>query len=141
MRGNRSADIRSGAMNDVEHAIRQTGFDASFAQKERRHRRELARFRNRSISDGNGRRDFPAEQVERQIPRRDEAGDPARLAKRVIERNTVRNMRLAFGVQNRRRKKSEVCDCSRNIERARETDGLAGIYGFCASEFIQVALD
>src|ERR1051325_1089827 len=96
MGGDRSADIWSGALNTVEHAVRQTGFYASFGEQERRHGRELARFSNRGVPDRNRWRDFPAQQIERQIPRRNQSGDAARLTQREVERDACGEGRFVF---------------------------------------------
>ena len=65
MRSNRSTDIWSGAMHNIEHATGQTGFAHDLAQHVSRHWRELARFGDGRVADGNRRRDFPAEQIQR----------------------------------------------------------------------------
>ena len=53
-------------------------------------------------------RDFPAQQIERQIPRRNQSGDAARLAQRVVEGDAIRDVRFVFGVQNRGREKAKI---------------------------------
>src|ERR1051325_8043590 len=141
MGGDRSADIWSGALNTVEHAVRQTGFYASFGEQERRHGRELARFSNRGVPDRNRWRDFPAQQIERQIPRRNQSGDAARLTQRLLERDAVGDVRFVFGVENRGREETKVRDGAWNIERARERNRLAGVDRFRAREVFQIALN
>ena len=66
---------------------------------------------------GDGGRDFPAQQIERQVPRRNQADDAARLAQRVVEGDAIRDVRLVFGVQNRGSEKTEIARGARNIER------------------------
>src|SRR5947208_12518549 len=44
-------------------------------------------------------------------------------------------------MQDRSREESEICDRAWNIERARERNRLAGIDGFGARKFLQVAID
>ena len=108
MRSDRGADIWSRAVHNVEHARRQTGFATNFAKQIRRHRRELAWFCDGGITDGERGRNFPAQQIERQIPRRNQADDSARLAQRVVERDAVRDVRFVFRVQNRGREKAKI---------------------------------
>src|ERR1700720_1254725 len=64
MRRNRSADIRSGAVDDIEHALRQTGLLCDLAEQIRRHRRQLARLGDCGVTDCDGGGDFPAQQIE-----------------------------------------------------------------------------
>src|SRR5436309_1247718 len=70
MRGNRGADIRTRAVDNVHHTCGKTGFARYFAKHERRHGRELTRFRDARITARDGGRDFPAKEIERQVPRR-----------------------------------------------------------------------
>src|SRR5207247_387516 len=83
MRGNRGADIWPGAMHDIEHAVWQTGLTRNLAQHESGHRCQLARLRDGRVADGNCGRDFPAQQIKRKIPWRNQARDAAWLARRV----------------------------------------------------------
>ena len=141
MRGDGLADVRPGAVDDVQHAIGQAGFAANLAEQIRGHGRELARFRDGGVSAGDGGRDFPAQQIERQIPRRDQAADAARLAQGVVERHAIGDVRFVFRVQNRGGEEAEIRGRARDIEIARERERLAGIDGFGARELFQVALD
>ena len=50
-------------------------------------------------------------------------------------------MRFVLGVQNCGREKAKVAGRSRNIERSREGQRLAGIDRFRTGEFFQIALD
>ena len=141
MRCDRSADIWSGAVHDIEDAVRQTGFAANLAEQISRHRRQLARFGDGGVADGDRRRDFPAQQIERQVPRRDESRDAARLAQRVIERDAVGDVRFGFGVQDRGCEEAEIARGARNIEAARERERFARVDRFGARQFFQIALD
>jgi hypothetical protein len=60
MRGDRSTDIWAGAMDDVKDPTRQTGFAHDLAKHVSRHWRQLARFGDRGVPDGDGGRDLPA---------------------------------------------------------------------------------
>ena len=141
MRGDRGADICSGAMHDIEHAIWQTGFADDFAQHVSGHRRELTRFGDGGIADRDGGRDFPAQQIKREIPRRNQPCDAARLTQRIIERDIVGDVRFRFGVKDRGREKAEIAGGPRNVERARERERLASVDRLRACEFLQISLN
>src|ERR1700730_2629948 len=100
MLSNRGADIYSSPMYDVEHAARQTGFTANLTEKVRGHRCEFAWLGDSSVADRNGGRDFPTQQIKRQIPRRNQTNHTARLAECVIERDVIGDVRFVFGVEN-----------------------------------------
>src|SRR5436190_23045533 len=120
MRGDRRADNWASAMHDVKYSIRQTGFAYDLAKHVSRYRCELARFRDSCISDRDGRRDFPAQQIKRKVPGRYESSDAAWLSQRVVEGDVVRDMRFGFRVQNRRSKEAEIAGGARNIQAARK---------------------
>jgi molybdopterin molybdotransferase len=141
MRRDRSADSRPRAMDDVENALWQTGFARDLAQHASRHWRELARFGDGGVADGNRRGDFPAQQIERKIPRRDQPGDAAWLAQRIIERDVIGDVRFRFGMQDRGCEKSKIADCARDVERTRERDRLTGIDRLRACKLLEIALD
>ena len=135
------ADVWSRAVHDVEHAVRQSRFATNLAEQIGRHRRQLARFGDGGIADRDGGRDFPTQQIERQVPRRNQASDAARLAQGVIERDAVGDVRLVLGVQDRGREEAEIARGARNIEAARERERFAGVDRFGSREFFEIALD
>ena len=120
MRGDRRPDIGASAMHDVKDTIWQTGFTYDLAKHVSRHGRKLTGLRDGRISDRDGRRYFPAQQIKRKIPRRYESSDAAWLSQRVIEGDVVRDMRFGFRVQNRRSKEAEITGGARNIQAARK---------------------
>src|SRR6266446_1977429 len=141
MRRDRGADVWASAMHDVEHAFRQSGFATNLAEQIRRHRCQLARLRNGSIAGCDSGRDFPAQQIERQVPRRNQSRDAARLTQRVVERDIVGDVRFRFGVKNRRGKKTEVGDGAWNVERSRKRERLPRIDRLGSRELLEIALD
>ena len=141
MRGNRGADIWPGAMHDIEHAVWQTGLTRNLAQHESGHRCQLARLRDGRVADGNCGRDFPAQQIKRKIPWRNQARDAAWLAQRVVERDVVGDVRFRFGVENRRREKTEIAGRAWNVERARERHWFARVDRLSVCELFQIPLD
>ncbi len=130
-----------GAVNDVQNAIGQSRFATNLAEHICRHRRQFARFRHRGVPACDGGRDFPAQQIERQIPGRDEAGDAAGLAQRVVKRHAVGDVRLVLRVQDRGGEEAEIRGRARDVEAARKRERLAGIDRFGARELLEIALD
>ena len=141
MRRDRGTDIWPRAVHNVEHAVWQSSLATNFAEQVGRHRRQLARFGDGGVADRDGRRDFPAHQIERQIPGRDQSGDAARLTQRVVKRDVVGDVRFRFGVQDCGRKKAKVGHGARNVEPACERERLAGVDRFSPREFLEIALD
>ncbi len=86
-------------------------------------------------------RDFPAQQIERQIPRRNQSRDAARLTQGVVERDAVGDVRFGFGVQNRGGEETEIAGRARNVEIARERERFAGVDRFGARQLLEIALD
>src|SRR3982750_4272377 len=118
MRGQRRSGIWASAMHHVKNAIRQTRLAYDLAKHVSRHWRELARLRDRRISNRDSRRDFPAQQIKGKIPRRYKSSDTAWLSQRVVEGDIVGDMRFGFGVENCSREESEVGDCTGNVQGA-----------------------
>src|SRR5437588_2521254 len=141
MRRDRGADIWASAVHDVEHAFRQPGFATNLAEQIRRHRCQLARLRNGSIADCDSRRDFPAQQIERQVPRRNQSRDAARLTQRVVERDIVGDVRFRFGVQDRGREEAEIAGGAWNVERSRKRERLPRIDRLSSRDLFEIALD
>ena len=130
-----------GAVHDIEHAIRQAGFATNLTEQIRRHRRQLARLADGGVSAGDRGRDFPAQQIERQIPRRDQSRDAARLPQRVVERDAVGDVRFVLGVQDCGGEEAKIGSRARNVEVARERERLAGVDRFCAGQLLEIAFD
>ena len=128
-------------MHNIEHAVRQPGFATNLAQQIRRHRRQLAGLGDGGVADRDGGRDFPAQQIERQVPRRNQSRDAARLAQGVVERDAIGDVRFGFGVQDRGREEAEIARGARNVEAARERERLARVDRLRARELLEIALD
>src|SRR5205823_13730818 len=103
----RSSDL---TMHEIKNTIWETGFAYGFAEQVSSHRSQFAWLCDCRVADRDCGRDFPAQQIQRQIPGRDESGDAARLTQRVVKRNVVGDVRFRFGVQDRSREKPEVRD-------------------------------
>jgi hypothetical protein len=63
------------AVDDVENARGQPGFDAQFAEHVRGQRRHLAGLRDSGVARRERGTDLPREEIQGQIPRADEARD------------------------------------------------------------------
>ena len=81
---------------------------------------KLARLGHGSVAAGEGGRNFPAQQVERQVPGRNQSRDAARLTQGVIERDAVGDVRFGFGMQDRGGEEAEIACGPRDIETAGE---------------------
>jgi hypothetical protein len=114
-------------VDDIENSIWQAGFTRDFAQHVSGHGRQLTRLCDGGVPDRNGWRDFPTQQIKRQVPRRNQSGDAARLTQCVVERDVVGDVRFRFRVQDRRGEKAEIAGRARNVERAGERNRLAGV--------------
>src|SRR3954452_20120165 len=141
MRGDRRAYIWARSMDNIENTARQAGFGTDLTEQKRGHRRELTRLCDRGISDRDGGRDFPAQQIERQVPRRDQARDAAGLAQGVVEGYPISDVGFVFGVENGGREKTKIARGAGNIQGPRKREGFAGIDRFRPGQLFQVALD
>src|SRR4029434_2631290 len=96
-----------------------------------------SRLGDSGVTDRNSGRDFPTQQIKREIPWRNQSGDAAWLTQCVIKRDGVGDMRFRFRVQNRRGKESEVRNRAWDVECAGERNWLASIDRFGARESLQ----
>ncbi len=76
------ADNRALAGDDVEDAFGDVCFERQFGEPENGKRRQLGGLENDGIAACERRADLPARDVEREVPRHDEADDAERLAER-----------------------------------------------------------
>src|SRR5947208_3374215 len=127
MRRDRSADIWSSSVHYVEDTVWKTGLLRDFAKHVSRHRCQLAWFSYGDVTDRDGGRNFPAQQIERQVPRRNQSGDAARLTRRIVESDVVGDMGFRLGVQDRGREETKVGDGPRNVECARKRERLTRV--------------
>ncbi len=79
MGGDRLADDRTGAGDQVEHAGRQADLVDDLGEDERVERGDLARLEHDGAAGGEGAADLADDLVERVVPRRDRADDTDRL--------------------------------------------------------------
>ncbi len=71
------------AVDDVEHARRQAGFDQQFGEAHRHRRIALRRLQDEGVAAGDRRREFPHRDHRREVERRDAGDDAERLAHRI----------------------------------------------------------
>ncbi len=141
MRGESATCFVADAVHDVDHARGNSGADGELGEAVRGQRRHLGWFRHAGVAGRDRGRDFPRQQVERQIPGRDEAGDAERLAHRVIERRRIRHVRLRPLMENRGGEKLKILDRARDVQAARERDRFPVVAAFEPRELFKVSLD
>ena len=76
VRRQRRAGLAAQALDDVEHAVRQTGVAGDVGQQAGGQRRPLRRLGHHRVPGRERGRDPPGRQHERGVPRRDHRGDP-----------------------------------------------------------------
>ena len=76
------ADDRALAGDDVEDAFGDAGFQRQLGEAEHGQRRQLGGLEDDGVAARERRADLPARDVEREVPRHDEADDAERLAER-----------------------------------------------------------
>ena len=104
MRDQRRARVLAEAGDDVEHAGREAGLLDQLGELERRGRRLLGRLDDHAAAGGQRRRELPAHQQHRRVPRRDRGDHADRLAQRVDRRSRpVGGDRLAADLVGRPR--------------------------------------
>ncbi len=113
---------RAKAIDEIKNPGGHANIVHNLGKQPRTARRFLRRLGNDGIADGKGGRDFPAQQQQRQIPRRDDTDDAKRLGERVIERPFAIRRRgfevLADHGPREIGKKAQIGAAARNIERA-----------------------
>ena len=78
----RLADDRALAHHEVEHALRQAGAMQDVDDRPGAARHEVGGLEHHGVAVGERRRDLPGRDGDREIPRRDDADDADRLARR-----------------------------------------------------------
>src|SRR5438552_17193503 len=102
MRSDHRPDIWASAMHDVKDTTWQTCFTYDLAKHVSRHGRKLTGLRDGRISERDGRRYFPAQQIKRKIPRRYEPSDEEWLLQLIIESVDFRDQIYGFLAHNSR---------------------------------------
>src|SRR5579862_2418144 len=73
------------ADHDVQHALGDPGLEGELAEAHRRERCQLRGLDHDRVAAGEGRADLPRRDVEREVPRRDQADDAERFAERHVD--------------------------------------------------------
>jgi len=76
------SDLTARAGDDVEHALGQACLSREIGELERGERRQGGRLEHHRIAGGQGRRDLPRREQEREVPRHDRADHADGLAQR-----------------------------------------------------------
>jgi hypothetical protein len=128
------------AMHHVEHAAGQADLRRERRQQGGGGRRELRRLRDHGVARGQGRRDLPGEEVQRQVPRRDGADHAERQPQGVVEPGLA-VVRFAGELRGRMREEAQVGDRAGDLDVAGEGVGLAAVQRLGMGEIIEARLD
>ncbi len=129
------------AVDDVEHAPGQPGLAAELGEAMRGQRSEFRGLAHRGVAGGEGRGDLPAQEIQRQVPRRDQARYAAWSPKSDIQRPGVGLMGVGPGVQDGRREEAKVLNRPGDVHRAGERERLTGVDRLEPGELVDVGLD
>ena len=137
----RCAGCGAASVHDAQHARRKPRFLKDLAEQECGHRCDLGRLADRGASRGERGGDLPREEIERQVPRRDERTYAGGLAERVVQRGAVGLVQVAAGVQDGGGEEAEVRRGSGDVHAARQRKRLAGVDRLRARQTIEVGVD
>ena len=127
-------------MHDVDHTRWKSSFNRAFCKHPCGERSHFAWFANDRTSCGECRRNFPSEEIERQIPWRD-ARSNSKCA--VMDNRCCATMQKSFMIvhQDRIGKEANVRDRSWNIKRPCKGKRLSCVERFNSSKFVNVTFD
>lgn len=128
MSGQVCAGIRTGADDDVENAVGQSGLGGDAGHRQRRQRRDLGRLQDHRATGGECRDDLPHRHLQRVVPGRDGADDADGFTadRRGVVARVLRT-RLALEIACDTGEELDVVDRSGDVELGREPDRLAGV--------------
>ena len=112
----------------------------SRAEHRCRERRQLRGLGDHGVAGRDGGRDLPREQVQRQVPGRDEARHAAWLPQHVVEGTVVGGIGRRLRVQDGRREEPQVGHGAWDVQPSGERDRLAGIGALRLDESLEVLL-
>mmetsp|Transcript_7765 Transcript_7765/g.20017 ORF Transcript_7765/g.20017 Transcript_7765/m.20017 type:complete len:496 (+) Transcript_7765:1481-2968(+) len=129
-------------VDDVHHARRDAGFQAELREHQRGRRRQLRGLHHDAVAHGQGGRELPGQEVQRQVPRRDDADDAYRLAHGVAHRSkrTSCTVHLATRVRSQAREETKICGAPWDVKRLRQRQWLACVVGLRARQRSSVTL-
>ena len=122
-------DLRAQTVEDVEHAVRQPGLLGPGPEHVSRHGGHLAGFGHHAVATGEGGRDFPCEQIERQVPRADATDHPKWFPQGVIDRTIPHGVAFARELLGGRGIEPQVGFCPGNVHDRGYGDGLSIVLG------------
>ena len=113
--------VRAGveSVHDVEHALGQAGVDERGGQPVAHQRRHRRRLEDDGVPGCQRRADLPTGEIERKVPRRDDADDADGIEDRVDERRVVARERGARQAVRLSCVQLEVARRARRLHRAR----------------------
>ena len=134
-----AADDRALADEDVDDALRDPGLEHELGQPQRRQRRQLGGLQDDRVAARERGPELPRGDVEREVPRHDQADDAERLAEGDVDAAADRD-RLAVVLVDRAG--VEVEDLRDHADlRARARDRLADVARLDPRELLAVLLD
>lgn len=128
-------------MHDIQDARRHAHLDADFRKFEGSHGRDFRGFANHAVAGRQRRRDFPGEQIKRQVPRRNAARHASGAAQRVVYGTVLHDVRFAGKMQDRAGIKPEVAGRTRDVDIFGQGNRLAIVNRFSAGKVVQVGLN
>ncbi len=128
------------AVEQVDHARRESRLDGQFADAERRQGRLLGGLHHDRVAAGERRAPLPSEHQKREIPRDDLTDDADRLSQGIREEAAAHRHGAAFHLVRPTGVIAERVDDALEVA-GRVRDGLAAIVGFERGEFARVLLD
>ena len=126
--------LRAEAVKDVQDPIGHPDLLGPLAQHERGHRGHLTGFGDDAIATGEGRRNFPSEEVQREVPGTDATDDPEWLSQGVVDRPVAHGVAFTGELLGRRGVEAEVLFCAGDVHGGGQRNGLAIVFGFGCGE-------
>jgi len=130
------ANRRTGAVHEVEHSRGEADIRGDFRQQGRAVRRHFRWLGHHAIARSECRRDFPGEQIQRQVPWRNRRHHAQWLSQGEVESGFA-VMRFAGELGRGMSEETQVGDRARNLDVARQRDWFSAIARFGLRDFIQ----
>mmetsp|Transcript_20157 Transcript_20157/g.71282 ORF Transcript_20157/g.71282 Transcript_20157/m.71282 type:complete len:406 (+) Transcript_20157:430-1647(+) len=134
------ADLGAEPVHDVEHAGRQADVRGDLGEHAGGARRQLGGLGDDGVAHRQARRHLPRQEVQWQVPGRDEAAHADGVAQRVVD--GVRHVvEVALAVPQLTGEESKVGDGARDVHRRRHLQRLARVLRLQARQFIRALRD
>ncbi len=124
-------------MKDVEQACRKARFVDQLTEAVRGQRRDFGRLRNDGVAHQEGWRDLPRQQIQRKVPRGNQADHPDGFAQHVVH-CVVHRERLLRRGPAKLSKEPEVAHAPVDVHMTGHVPRFAGVEGFQFGEVVGV---